>query len=181
MRGTRAALRYAKAALAFANETKAATHVAHDFTAMGALLRSNTELQDMLVNPLLPSAQKESVLISIFPEACSETRQVFSLLAQNNRLALLFQTGIQYLDLYAKQQGEVTAYVTTAVPLSSELETVIRDKAKALTQSKIQFENKIDPSILGGFILKIGDIQYDASITHQLQSLKTILTKTNSI
>lgn len=181
MRGTRAAIRYAKAALAYANDNKAASRVAHDFTSVAALLISNIELQEMLLNPLLPSVQKESVLTSIFPEVCLETRQIFSLLAENSRLALLFQTGIQYLNLYAKQQGEVTAYVTSAVPLTSELEMVIREKAKALTKLKIQFENKIDPSILGGFILKIGDIQYDASISYQLQSLKTILTKTNSI
>ncbi len=181
MRGTRAALRYAKAALAFANEAKVASKVAHDFSSVVKMLRSHADLQNVLDNPLLPATQKESVLKQIFPNACAETRQVFSLLAQNNRLSLLLPTVQQFLQLYAKQQGEVTALVTTAVPIDKALEETIRSKAKTLTSETIQLENQVDPSIIGGFILKIGDIQYDASVVQQLKSIKTTLTKMNSI
>ena len=71
--------------------------------------------------------------------------------------------------------------MTSAVPLSAELEKTVLEKAKAFSNQKVHLENKVDPTIMGGFILKIGDMQYDASVVHQLKALKTTLTKTNTI
>jgi F-type H+-transporting ATPase subunit delta len=67
------------------------------------------------------------------------------------------------------------------VPLSPELEKRVLEKAKSVSNQKIQIENKVDPSLLGGFILKIGDMQYDASVSHQLKAIKTLVTKKNTI
>jgi F-type H+-transporting ATPase subunit delta len=106
---------------------------------------------------------------------------LFSLLAENNRLAIVAATGEQYVRLYAETQGEIKAIVTTAVPLSPALESLVLEKAKNLTKDKVQLENKINPDIIGGFILQIGDMQYDASVVHQLKAIKTTLTKTNTI
>jgi len=176
MRGTRAALRYAKATLSFAQEAKASEAVAKDMIALGVLMQENDELQTVLENPILPVAQKESALKAIFSGACPETLKLFSLLAENNRLAIVAATAEQYVRLYAQTQGEIQAEVTTAVPLSPVLE-----KAKGLTKDKVQLVNKVDPAIIGGFILQIGDTQYDASVVHQLKAIKTTLTKTNTI
>ena len=54
-----------------------------------------------------------------------------------------------------------------------------KEKAKGLTKENVQLENKIDPGIIGGFILKIGDLQFDASVSHQLKSIKETLINTN--
>jgi F-type H+-transporting ATPase subunit delta len=181
MRGTRAAIRYAKATLAFAQEAKASDRVAEDMLAIGTLMQQNDELQIVLENPILPVAQKEAALKSLFSNACPQTIQLFSLLAENNRLAIVATTAQQYVRLYAQTQGETTAIVTTAAPLSPALEKLVLEKAKSLTQDKVQLENKVDSSIIGGFILQIGDMQYDASVVHQLKAIKTTLTKTNTI
>ena len=181
MRGTRAALRYAKATLAFAQEAKAPDAVAQDMIALGTLMQANDELQTVLENPILPVAQKESALKALFSGACPETLQLFSLLAENNRLAIVAATAEQYVRLYAQTQGEIQAEVTTAVPLSPALEKLVLEKAKGLTKDKVQLVNKVDPAIIGGFILQIGDTQYDASVVHQLKAIKTTLTKTNTI
>ncbi|MGB1167603.1 MAG: F0F1 ATP synthase subunit delta, partial [Flavobacteriaceae bacterium] len=71
--------------------------------------------------------------------------------------------------------------VTTAISLTPELEKQILKKAKELSGKEALLENKIDSSIIGGYILKIGDIQYDASLSNQLKALKTTLIQTNSI
>ena len=102
-------------------------------------------------------------------------------LTTNNRMELLIPTCESYLLLYADYQGEVKATVTSAVVLSPELEEKVLLEAKKLSDKKAILENIIDPSIIGGYILKIGDMQYDASIAQQLKSIKTTLTKTNSI
>jgi F-type H+-transporting ATPase subunit delta len=181
MRGTRAALRYAKATLAFAEEAQASKAVAKDMQGVHSLVSENNELQTALENPLLASADKQSILNALFPNASPQTLQLFSLLATNNRLSLIGATAKQFLTLYADQKGEVSAVVTTAVPLTPSLQKVVLEKAKSLTQKQIQLENKVNPDILGGFVLKIGDLQYDASVVHQLKAIKTTLTKTNSI
>jgi ATP synthase F1 delta subunit len=107
--------------------------------------------------------------------------RILSLLAAKNRLAILAATGEQYVRLYAQTQGEVTAIVTTAIKLTPSLKQLVLEKAKGITKENVQLENKIDPEIIGGFILKIGDLQYDASVSHQLKSIKTTLINTNSI
>ena len=181
MRGTRAALRYAKAMLSYAQESKADEAVAKDMHALISLLHENNEVQTVLENPILPVAGKEAVLKELFSQASPETFKLFSLLAANNRLAILAATGEQYVRLYAQTQGEVTAIVTTAIKLTSSLKHVVLEKAKGITKENVQLENKIDPEIIGGFILKIGDLQYDASVSHQLKSIKETLINTNSI
>jgi F-type H+-transporting ATPase subunit delta len=181
MRGTRAALRYAKAMLSYAQESKAAEAVANDMYSLISLLQENNEVQTMLENPILPVAEKEAVLKELFSQASPETFKLFSLLAAKNRLAILAVIGEQYVRLYAQTQGKVTAIVTSAIGLTPSLKQAVLEKAKGLTQENVQLENKIDPGIIGGFILKIGDLQYDASVSHQLKSIKTTLINTNSI
>ena len=75
----------------------------------------------------------------------------------------------------------MTAIVTTAIKLTPSLKQLVLEKAKGITKENVQLENKIDPEIIGGFILKIGDLQYDASVSHQLKSIKETLINTNSI
>ncbi|MDB4228993.1 ATP synthase F1 subunit delta [Flavobacteriaceae bacterium] len=181
MRGTRAALRYAKAMLSYAQESKAAEAVANDMYSLISLLQENNEVQTMLENPILPVAEKEAVLKKLFSQASPETFKLFSLLAAKNRLAILAVIGEQYVRLYAQTQGKVTAIVTSAIGLTPSLKQAVLEKAKGLTKENVQLENKIDPGIIGGFILKIGDLQYDASVSHQLKSIKTTLINTNSI
>ena len=69
--------------------------------------------------------------------------------------------------------------VTTAVPLSSALEKIVLAKAKELSKAEISLTNNVDPSIVGGFILRIGDLQYNASVSNQLEHLKRELTQKN--
>ena len=69
--------------------------------------------------------------------------------------------------------------VTSAVPLTPVLEKTILDKAKELSSATLILSNVVNPSIIGGFILRIGDLQYNASVVDQLDTLKRQLTKTN--
>ena len=101
------------------------------------------------------------------------------MLTRNNRIDLLDQVATAYLTLLEKHQGKETAIVTTAVPLTPALEKVVLAKAKELSSADISLENNVDPSIVGGFILRIGDLQYNASVAHQLDHLKRELTQTN--
>ncbi|MEM1258683.1 MAG: ATP synthase F1 subunit delta [Bacteroidota bacterium] len=93
-------------------------------------------------------------------------------LADNKRIDLLQEVAFKYMVQHEKMKGEAIAVVTTAVPLSTALEKQVLAKVKELTDSKVSLENKIDENIVGGFILRIGDLQYDASVANKLNRLK---------
>lgn len=179
MKGTRASIRYAKATLAFANESNSSKAVNDDLKSLMSLIAENSELREVMENPMLGTQRKEAVMNAILPNSNKATRKFFSLLAVNNRMELLAPTCDNFLKLYAVQRGEVKAIVTTAIPLTSELENQVLQTVKKLTDKKAILENKIDSSIIGGFTLKIDDKQFDASVSNQLKAIKTLLTKKN--
>jgi len=84
---------------------------------------------------------------------------------------------LKYIILNEELKGKGIAYVTTAIPLSAELEKKVLAQVSKLTGNKVTIENKVDQSIVGGFILRVGDLQYDASISNKLNTIKREFTK----
>ena len=177
MKETRASIRYAKATLAFAEEANSSQAVNDDIKSLMSLMKENLELSEVLENPMLGADRKEALMNAILPESREETKKLFSLLAENNRMELLLLTCDNFTQLYAAQRGEVKVIVTTATPLTLDLENQVLQEVKKLTDKKVILENKIDSSIIGGYILKIDDKEFDASISSQLKAIKTTLTK----
>ena len=90
-------------------------------------------------------------------------------------MELLPLTCDYFLKLYEAQRGEVKVILTTAIPLSLDLENQVLQKVKKLTNKKVILENKIDSSIIGGYVIKMDDKQFDQSISSQLKAIKTAL------
>tara|TARA_A100001011_G_scaffold393634_1_gene483958 strand:- start:26901 stop:27437 length:537 start_codon:yes stop_codon:yes gene_type:complete len=178
MKRSRAASRYAKAILAFAQQNNTSEALAIDLQKLNALFQENGSIQNTLENPLIPAEKKLNIVNSLFPSASESSKKLFSLLAENNRLAILEGTGKKFVELYAHSKGEIKGLISTAVPLTKDLEKTILKKVQIFSNQKINIENKIDPSIMGGFILNIGDMQFDASIANKLKEIKITL-KTN--
>ena len=179
MNESRAALRYAKATLNLAVEKKATDAVDRDMRSIVQTISDSDELKEMLVSPILESSSKEKVLLEIFKNCNEITKEVFSLLVYKKRIDLLNDVAAKYIVLNEDLKGENVAVVTTAVPLTPSLEKKILSQIGKITTNKITLENQIDESIIGGFILRIGDLQYNASISNKLNSLKREFT--NSI
>lgn len=179
MKNTRAALRYAKAVLSSAIDGKKEAALAQDMQSIVSVFFENRDLLVFLENPVIPNSTKQSSLEKIFSSLNPLSIQLIDLLSRNNRIDLLSQVATTFLSLLQKHQGKETATVTTAVALSPALEKVVLNKAKELSSAEITLENTVDPSIIGGFILRIGDLQYNASVAHQLEQLKRELTQKN--
>ena len=80
---------------------------------------------------------------------------------------------VEYNKLFDIMNGVETAKVTTAVPMDAALEAKVLAKIATISSSKkITIENIVDPAIIGGFILRMGDKQYNASVSSRLQNLK---------
>ena len=173
MSGTKAALRYAKAILNFAVEQHKEDNVNNDMSLIVNTLKESKDLQLMLKNPILKTNLKKETIKTIFSSNVSPlTISSINLLIDNNRLDILNEVAEKYTIIYDELKGKEIAKITTAIPLNSELNNQVLDKVKEITGKKASIENIINPNILGGFILRIGDIQYDASIANKLQSLK---------
>ncbi|NQW35509.1 MAG: ATP synthase F1 subunit delta [Flavobacteriales bacterium] len=173
MKGTRAALRYAKAVLSLAKDKNLAEAVNADLLLIASTLESNKNLRDTLLNPVIKSGVKQSILTKIFEGKINGiTQGLLHLLIENKRLNLLLPIAKEYAIIFDFDMGMEIANVTTATPLTKDLESKILEKIKTLTDNEVTIKNIVDSNIIGGFILRIGDKQYDASITGQLNLLK---------
>lgn len=172
MTGTRAALRYAKAILDVSNANNQAEVVNGDMKQIFDTISENNELKTFLENPTIKGEKKVAALKEIFTTASNDTQKLFALLLQNNRIELLATIASQYNTLYDELKGKQIAYITTATPLTPEMESKVMAKVKELSSKEVKIVNEIDPSIIGGFIITINDQQYNASLSNQLTKLK---------
>jgi F-type H+-transporting ATPase subunit delta len=172
MAGSRAAIRYAKAVLALAQDQKAGEAVAKDMDGIVKTMINSKELRSMLNSPIVKPETKKSALREIFTGMNAVSDGLIDVLITNKRINLLDTIAAQYAILFDASQGKQLAVVTTAIPLTDELRSKVLAKVNDLTKNEVIIENKIDESIIGGFILRLGDLQYNASIANQLNNLK---------
>jgi len=172
MNQNRAAIRYAKATLDFAIEKKAADAVENDMRDIASVVAESKELQNLLESPIVKGEVKKNALLEVFKNANEITKGLISTLTDNRRIGMLREVAYKYIILHEKLKGEDVAYVTTAVPLTADLEKKMLAEVNKITGNKVTIQNKIDESIIGGFVLRVGDLQYDASIANKLNNLK---------
>jgi F-type H+-transporting ATPase subunit delta len=172
MQGSRAAARYAKALLSLAKDKNVANEVNDDMTTISETIANSSDLRNFLKNPVIKNNMKKSALLEIFRSVNGVTSGLFAVLIENNRLDILPLVAKNYNRLFDEMNGVQVARVTTAIPLTPALEAKIQQKVKELTGNEAKIENIIDESIIGGFILRVGDIQYNGSVSAQLTNLK---------
>jgi len=173
MKETRAALRYAKAVLNLAKESAKEFEVNNSMRLIAQTIADSHELQVALNSPVIKAADKIKVLKAVFSDAIDQiSLGLIGLLAENKRLPLLEMISKQYTVLFDHDKLIEVAKVTTAIPLTDELKSKVLAKIKSLTGNEATIENVVNPAIIGGFVLRVGDIQYDASIANNLNELK---------
>ncbi|WNM20445.1 ATP synthase F1 subunit delta [Flavobacterium capsici] len=169
---SRAAIRYAKAILEIADSNGNATKVNNDMKSIVETVSSNQELSDFLASPIIASDLKMNALSEVFSSVESESKSLFKLLQENKRFEILLPIAEQFNAQYDVLNGIEIAKVTTAIPMDAALEAQVLAKIGTISDKKITLQNTIDPSIIGGFILRIGDKQYNASVANRLQELR---------
>lgn len=172
MANSRAAVRYAKAIIEIAQANSNAENVLNDMNSIQTAIQDNHELSDFLQNPVVKGENKFNAVSEIFSSVQNETKGLFQLLLANKRFGILPAITKQYKTLYNEANGIELAVVTTAFPLTAELESKVLAKIKEFSNKKVTVTNVVDPSIIGGFVLRMGDKQYNASVANRLQQLK---------
>ena len=175
---TRAAIRYAKAVLDQANHAKISEVVFGDMNSIQETLAGSKELRVVLQSPVVKAEDKKQALLQIFEKNSDVTKGLIQILSSNKRINLLGGVAGAYVDLYNNSEGVKVATVITAVAITPEIQATVLSKVKEMTGSEnVTIDNTIDHSIIGGFILRVGDLQYNASIANQLGNLKREFSK----
>ncbi len=169
---SRAAVRYAKAILELAKSQNSADIIFAEMQQIKNTIAENKDLRNLLNSPLLKGDVKEVSLKAIFINSNAITQGLFNTLVNNKRVAILPNVADSFIELYKQSKGQQVAVVTTVVPLDANLEAKVLGKVKELTGKEATIKNIVDKSIIGGFVLRIGDLEYNASIANQLESLK---------
>lgn len=177
MNQSRAAIRYAKAALNLAKEKGAIEAVEKDMREAIKAIAGSGELRELLASPVINGALKKSTLEKLFRGFHPISKGLISLLVDNKRIGMFYDVALKYIILNEELKGKDVAYITTAVPLTAEIEKKVLAQLGKITDKKVTLENRVDKDILGGFVLRVGDTQYDASIATKLERIKREFTK----
>ncbi len=170
----KAASRYAKSLLDLAIEQDALEAVRNDMSLIVNVIDSSPELEAILNNPIVPLDKKAGILSGLFDgKVNAVTGAFFRQLVKKGRSAILFGTSRAFIAQYNVKKGIITADVTSAVQLDepslSEIISIVKRETGA---NEVVLRQSIDAKLIGGFILKVGDRQFDASILHGLNKLK---------
>lgn len=172
MVNSRVASRYAKSLLDLAVEKGILKEVFKDMVFFKETCKANRSLVLMLRNPIISHEKKKAVLYALFKDKVAPTTlTLFDIITRKNRESYLPEIAESFEVQYRQHQGIVKATVITPVPLTDNLRKEFIDLVAKQTGKEIELDEKIDPAIIGGYVLKIGDQQIDNSVRAKLKTL----------
>ncbi|MBS1647600.1 MAG: ATP synthase F1 subunit delta [Bacteroidetes bacterium] len=173
------ATRYAQSLLQFALEKSALEKVYADMQLVVATCQDNKELSAFLNSPIIKTDKKTAVIKQIFSEKVSDiTLGFFTILTQKRRESYISEIAKNFISQYKEHKNILTAVITSASGIDAHVRTQVLNLIKQSTQSEVELLEKTDKSLIGGFVLRIGDKQVDASVARKLNELrKTFTTK----
>src|SRR5262245_2432892 len=170
-----AANRYARAVLDVAIKEKAdLEQIEREFAGFSALLDAQPVLKKVLLNPAVPVPRKRAAMTALLAQLklSSIVSKLLVLLAERDRLILMPDLVDAYRDRLADHRKVVRAEITSATPLAPERVRQIQKSLADVTGRSVTIQTRVDPTIVGGLVAKVGSVVYDASVTRQLEKLK---------
>jgi F-type H+-transporting ATPase subunit delta len=166
--------RYAGALFELADQTHVLDQTARDLEKLKSLVADNGDLKEALRNPLFDNAQQGRAITAV-AEAVGLSPIVLKflgVLAKNRRLFALTAIADAFLAELARRRGEMTVQVTSAQKLAPEQAERLTEKLNQSLAAKVRLDAKVDPSLLGGLVVKIGSKLIDSSIRTKLVGLE---------
>lgn len=174
MRTVRSAQRYAKALLEIAIEQKSADQVKADMDTLLSALNQSRELRNLMLSPVVKADQKEQVMEKVFGSHISELSMRFlQLLTRKHREMFLREMAAAYGVAWRAHKGVKQLQITSAHPLTEAQRSEMIAKAREWANSDIEIEERINPDLIGGFVMRLDDKQIDASVASQLKELRS--------
>ncbi|MCF6290254.1 MAG: F0F1 ATP synthase subunit delta [Desulfobacterales bacterium] len=173
MKQTILAKRYAKALFAVGKEEGNNDEYSQFLSEFAALIDARPEVIDALTNPLYPQELRGKVMAAIVKSiGCDQIMGNFlNLLVQKKRAEILADIADVFQQMVDADRNISRGTITTAVALEDELKNKVRTALEKITGKQVLLETRVDPSIIGGMIAKVGDLVMDGSIKRQLTGL----------
>jgi F-type H+-transporting ATPase subunit delta len=181
MKGGTAAHRYAKALFSLAQDEHRHREVRTELEKLDSLFLESREIQDALLTPLHPAAERKSAVRAI-GEGVSTSPLVLNFLSyliDQRRLIDFDAIVTAYGEFADEAEGLLTAQVTSASPLDDRRKDRLRRALSERTGQEVRLEIEVDESLIGGAIAKVGDLVFDGSLRTQLGQLRANLTRSN--
>lgn len=168
--------RYAKALIALANEQGKLEEVYNDMKFFESVCSENDEFRKIMANPIVRHEKKFGILKKIFENRVTDvTFSIFSVLTRKNREQLLYPIAQEFHKLYDEQKGIQKVQISTPVALTDAQKAQFSKIVSESMNKIVELTEKIDESLIGGYVLKVGDTQIDTSVKHKLSELKAAM------
>ncbi len=170
---TKVAKRYAKSLISLSNEKGIIDSVNNDMQLFAAVCIENNDLALLLSTPIIHSDKKLSILKQIFAHRVNiMTMTFFEIVIRKGREKYLIQIAKNFITQYKILKKILTAEIVSAVGLDDKLRKQVYELLRNNENSEVELMEKVDKKLIGGFVLRIGDKQYDASVVASIRKLK---------
>lgn len=168
--------RYAKALLDFATDTNLVDQVYEDVVKIKGIIAASPELRSVLKSPVIMPKQKEGVVDKVFTGHISEPSINFlKVVIRRGREGVLEETMFSFIEQYRELKGISVATVTSAVALTEDQMKDIQARLVKRSNLQVEMVQVIDPSVMGGVKVQMGDLMFDATVSKQIEGLKRSL------
>jgi len=166
--------RYAKALHELAADDKALADLENDVGRFATLHDQSDDLQAFIRSPVYRREEQVRAIEAVLKQAGIEgtVANFFKVIARNGRLFAVPEIMRAFRELAAKRRGEVTAEVTSAEPLSETHIAALKEALRSALGKDVTLDTHVDPSLIGGLIVKVGSRMIDSSLKTKLTSLK---------
>ncbi|MBC6366352.1 ATP synthase F1 subunit delta [Algoriphagus sp. AK58] len=175
MSNQRVAYAYAKSLMELAIERGQLEEVYQDFLHLAKMARSNRDLELAMRNPIVSSDKKLKILKTLYEKrgATQATLSFFEIICRKNREVILADIAREFQVQYQIHSNIQVAEVTTTFPLDDKLRAEFSKIVLEITGMKeVKLTEKINPELIGGFILRVNDRQLDESLSSKLKALR---------
>ncbi len=179
---TKVAKRYAKSLLDLSKERGVLEAVMEDMKLLASVCENNKDLSLLLGSPIINADKKLTILKKVFAGKMNTLSiSFFEIITKKGRESHLEGIAKEFIRLYKEFKGIQTAIVTSAIGLDDKLRSDVFKIIKESLNSEIELLEKVDKNLIGGFVLRVGDKQYDASIQSELRQLRQELVDTSYV
>lgn len=182
MANSKAADRYAKSLYQLAKENGTVEAVLADIQYYQSVVSDNRELQSVISSPIIPGTKKQAILDAIFTSRFQKTTSLFfKLVVSKGREKELTEIASAFIHEDKRQKGIKEGKLVSASPLTDALRTSLIAQAEKMAGGKVSITEKVDPSLIGGYVLTVNDVQFDESVQTKLTKLREQLLDTSYI
>ena len=165
--------RYAKALMKVGTENQCLDALKADMELIGATISENQLFRQVLDNPVIKPEQKRKVMSELLEKRVHPlTLNFINIIIHNRREFLLADVARDFVDHYEKVKGIKRARIVSAAKMDDQSKQLFQQQLNALFKADVQITADVNPNLIGGFVFRVGDQQYDASLSSGLERIR---------